>query len=107
MKESSIKVLTSRYEGFGLVLIESMINGVPCISFDCPYGPSDIIQDGENGYLVENGNIQELADRICYLIENEEVRKTMGQKARLSAMRYAPENIMPVWIKLFNDIIKS
>ena len=106
-KENSIFILPSRYEGFGLVLIEAMTNGVPCISFDCPYGPSDIIKDGENGFLIPNGDIQAMADKICYLMENDEIRKEMGRKAHLSAMRYAPENIMPMWEKLFNEIVKS
>ena len=107
MRESSIFVFPSRYEGFGLVLIESMINGVPCISFDCPYGPSEIIKNGHDGFLIPNGNIQAMADKICYLIENENVRKEMGKKARHSAMRYAPENIMPLWDKLFNEIVNQ
>ena len=107
MQESSIYALSSRYEGFGLVLIEAMTNGLPCVSFDCPYGPSDIINDGEDGFLVPNGDIQAMADKICYLIENEEARKEMGRKAHHSAMRYAPENIMPMWEKLFNEIVKS
>ena len=107
MQESSILVFPSRYEGFGLVLIEAMINGVPCISFDCPYGPSDIIDNGNDGYLIPNDNIQKMVDKICYLIENEEIRKEMGKKARKSAMRYAPENIMPLWDKLFNEIVNQ
>ena len=106
MQESSIFVFPSRYEGFGLVLIEAMINGLPCISFDCPYGPSEIIKNGHDGFLIPNGNIQAMADKICYLIENENVRKEMGKKARHSAMRYAPENIMPLWEKLFNELVK-
>lgn len=106
MQNSSIFVLTSRYEGFGLVLIEAMTNGIPCVSFNCPYGPSDIITDGEDGFLVPNGDIKAMADKICYLIENEELRKEMGRKAHQSAMRYAPENIMPMWEKLFNEIVK-
>lgn len=103
MQESSIFVFPSRYEGFGLVLIEAMINGLPCISFDCPYGPSEIIKSGNDGFLIPNGNIQAMADKICFLIENENVRKEMGEKARKSAMRYTPENIMLLWNNLFNE----
>jgi len=106
MHNSSIFAFPSRYEGFGLVLIEAMTNGIPCVSFNCPYGPSDIITDGEDAFLVPNGDIQAMADKICYLIENEELRKEMGRKAHQSAMRYAPENIMPMWKKLFNEIVK-
>lgn len=107
MRDSSIFAFSSRYEGFGLVLIEAMANGVPCVSFDCPYGPSDIIEDGKDGFLIPNGNIQAMADKICWLIENEEARKEMGRNAHQSAIRYAPENIMPMWEKLFNEIVKS
>lgn len=107
MQDSSILVFSSRCEGFGLVLIEAMTNGLPCVSFDCPYGPSDIITDGEDGFLIHNGDIQAMTDKICYLIENENIRKQMGQKAHQSAMRYAPENIMPMWDNFFNEIIKS
>ena len=107
MQESSIFVFPSRYEGFGLVLIEAMINGVPCISFDCPYGPSDIINNGNDGFLIPNGNIQAMADKICYLIKNEEIRIKMGKKAHQSAMRYSPGNIMPLWDKLFNEIVNQ
>ena len=103
MQESSIFVFPSRYEGFGLVLIEAMINGLPCISFDCPYGPSEIIKSGNDGFLIPNGNIQAMADKICFLIENENVRKEMGEKARKSVMRYTPENIMLLWNNLFNE----
>lgn len=105
-KNSSIFVLPSYYEGFGLVLIEAMASGIPCISFDCPFGPSEIINNGKDGFIIPNGNLQAMADKICYLMENENVRKEMGKKACQSAMRYAPENIMPLWEKLFNELVK-
>ena len=63
---SSILALSSNYEGFGLVLIEAMSLGVPCVSFDCPFGPSEIIRNQEDGLLVKNGDIQGFANAICH-----------------------------------------
>lgn len=99
--ESSIFVLSSRYEGFGLVLVEAMATGLPVVSFRCPCGPEDIVTNGEDGILVENGNTEKLAESICYLIENEEVRKNMGLKGVVSAQRFREERIMQKWIDLF------
>lgn len=102
--ESSIFVLSSRYEGFGMVIIEAMACGVPPVSFACPCGPKDIIRDGIDGLLVENGNIEQLADQICYLIEHEDVRKRMGQMAREHVIRFKIEQIGKQWEKLFEEI---
>ena len=103
--QSSIFVLSSRYEGFGLVLVEAMQCGVPCISFDCPHGPSDIIDNGINGILVKNGDIEEFANAILKLIDDEELRIKMGKAAIEKAKDYLPETIMPQWIELFNNLV--
>ncbi len=106
-KEASIYVMSSRYEGFGMVLTEAMTYGVPCVSFDCPYGPSDIIENNVNGILVENNNIEALANGILFLINNEAARKEMGGKAKESTVRYLPVKIASKWDDLFKNLISS
>lgn len=104
---SSIFTLSSHYEGFALVMLEAMGCGLPCISFDCPNGPSEVIKNDKNGILIENGNIEEFAKAICHLIENKEKRAALGAKAKEEIKRYAPENIMPLWEELFNKLSRK
>lgn len=102
--KSSIFVLSSRFEGFGLVLAEAMSCGLPCVSFDCPYGPRDILTDGEDGLLVENGNVEALSKAIERLIADENLRQSMGEKAIINVARYDSSNIMNRWEKLFSSL---
>lgn len=104
---SSIFILSSRFEGFGLVLAEAMSVGLASIAFSCPCGPKDIIHNGEDGILCENGNIEALAAGICRLIEDEQLRKDMGQKAAQSIQRYSLDNIMHQWNDLLQEICKT
>lgn len=103
--ESSIYVLSSRFEGFGMVLIEAMACGLPCVSFNCPHGPADIITDHEDGYLVSSGDIKTLSDRIMELIEDENKRQRMGERARKNVKRYMPEQIIGKWDTLFKELV--
>lgn len=102
--KSSIYVMSSRYEGFGLVLTEAMSCGLPCIAFDCPYGPREIIRDGQDGILVEDGNIQALTHEIEYLMSNVSIRQLMGNMAIKNISRYEPKAIMEQWYQLFENI---
>ena len=104
--ESSICVLSSRYEGFSLVILEAMACGVPVVSFDCPHGPRNIIKHEEDGLFVENLNYRALAYGLCQLIENEELRKRFGSNARKNIRRFSQDTIMSQWDSLFHKFIK-
>jgi len=105
--DSSIFVMSSRYEAFPMVLLEAMACGVPCVSFDCPHGPRNIIRNGEDGLLVEYLNPQALADGICRLIEDEALRKQLGAKARQNIQRFSQSVVMHQWTELFDTLISQ
>lgn len=104
--DSSILLITSVYEPFGLIMPEAMSCGLPVVAFDCPYGPKEIITDGKDGFLVKNRDIDAFALRVCQLIENEELRQQMGKNAVQKAQRYSTSNIMPMWKELFETLKK-
>jgi glycosyltransferase involved in cell wall biosynthesis len=106
-QQSEFYVLSSRYEGFPLVLNETMSCGIPCIAFRCKYGPEDIIVDGGNGLLVEKENIKELAKKILWMIEHIDERFRMGKTARETALRYKKSEIMRLWTDMFEKIGKA
>ena len=105
--ESSICVLSSRYEGFSLVILEAMACGVPVVSFDCPYGPRNIIKNGKDGLLIDYLNYQALADGICKLIENDGLRIQLGVNARKNVLRFSKDSIMEQWEKLFHKLVND
>lgn len=102
---SAFSVLASRYEGFGMVITEAMACGIPVVAFDCPCGPRDIIRDGEDGFLVKDGDIEALANRICWLMEQEDQRKQMGRQARLNVKRFSIEQVARQWDSLFRSVV--
>ncbi len=104
-KESSMLLMTSKFEPFGLVMPEAMSCGLPVVAFDCPYGPAEIITDGEDGFLIKNRDIHAFADKVCRLIENPPLRKEMGKQAIISSQRFSPEKIMPMWKQLFESMV--
>ena len=101
---SSFSVLSSRFEGFGMVITEAMACGLPVVAFDCPWGPRSIITDGEDGILVENGNVTQLSEKIIYMIEHPEVRMRMGANAVEKAERYKMEHLAKEWQQLFESL---
>lgn len=101
----SIFVLSSRAEGFGLVLVEAASCGLPLVSFDCPSGPSELVLNGKNGFLVDKvGDVSEMARCICNLIEDEELRKKMGVEAQEFSKLFHIENTVPQWNALFASV---
>ena len=106
-ENSSISVCSSRFEGFGLVIIEAMACGVPVVSFDCPWGPRSIIHDGKDGLLVENGNIKKLAEAIMKLIIDNELRTNMGKNAKNNVQRFSIEAIAEKWKRVFEEVVDS
>lgn len=101
---SSIIVMTSHYEGFGMVLVEAMAYGVPAIAFDCKCGPKDIIRQGENGLLVRDGDIEGLAQAMQRLMDDEPLRMRMGEEAKKVVDTYSEEAVMSQWTALFESL---
>ena len=102
-RESSILVSTSLFEPFGLVLPEAMSCGVPVIAYNCLFGPSSIVTDGKDGFLVANGDHQAFSDRLCLLMSDDTLRKEMGQRAIKTSLRFSANTIMPLWNQLLKE----
>lgn len=103
---ASLYVMSSRYEGLPMVLIEAMSYGLPIVSFACPCGPRDIISD-DFGTLVQPGNIQQLADALITWMSNDIKRKMGGQAARVSVQRFLENNVMKQWEELFDSLLEQ
>lgn len=106
-KKAAMFVLTSRYEGFGLVLTEAKNVGLPCVSFRCPCGPVEIIEDGVNGYLVDCFNVKNMAEKINELIENTEKRKEFSNMALVGTEKFDLSTISSQWKELLIDVMKE
>ena len=104
---SSVLLMTSVYEPFGLVLPEAMGCGLPVVAFDCPYGPADIITDGVDGFLIKERCVDEFVQQVDQLICSYDLRRQMGQAGIVFSQRYQPSRIMPMWKELFESLIQS
>lgn len=100
-KRSEMLVLCSEHEAYSLVLVEAMSCGVPCISMDCPYGPREIIKNGFNGLLAKDGDVEDLASKMEWLITHDVERRKMGINARNFAETRSLAVIMKEWVKLY------
>jgi glycosyltransferase involved in cell wall biosynthesis len=87
-----------------MVLIEAMRNGLPAVSTDCPYGPADIIKDGENGFLVPRDDDEAFVRAVSTLIEKPLLRESMGEKARDMSARYSKHNVIEIWKHFWQSI---
>lgn len=104
MRQSSIFTLTSRFEGFSLALLEAMGCGLPVVSYACPCGPKDIVTNGVDGFLVTMGDEADLAECVCRLIEDKQLRIRFGTAAKEFAQSYCFEKVTIMWMNLFQEL---
>ncbi len=101
---SSIFVMTSRYEGLPMVLLEAQACGLPIVSFACQCGPRDVIHDGEDGFLIEGRDEDRFAQRLLQLMDDEGLRRRMGEHAATHSEAFSEARIMQQWEQLFSSI---
>lgn len=103
---AAVFVLPSRFEGFPNALIEAMQNGCAVLASDCPVGPREILAHGTDGLLFRNEDPSELASRLARLMQDDELRKSLGERARETVRKYEPDIVLPIWDRLFDDVIR-
>ena len=104
LAQGSVFALSSRFEGFGIVVVEAMSKGLAVVSFDCPRGPGEIIDDGRDGVLVPAGDVDALSRALLEVVGDEEQRRALGTAAVESARRYDPATVGAGWAALLDDL---
>ncbi|MBR6012847.1 MAG: glycosyltransferase [Selenomonadaceae bacterium] len=102
---AALSLCTSKFEGFSMSNQESLQLGCPVVSFDCNYGPSDMIIDGVNGFLVKPGDVETMAQKIILILQNPELRQTLSKNAPDTVQKYAPPVVAKKWANLFSDLL--
>lgn len=106
-RKSKFLVMSSHYEGFPMVMIEAMSQGLPVVSFDFKCGPKDIIQEGLNGMIVPDGNVYALANTMIRMMRNTQARENMAKEAMKVTERFSEDKIMKMWTDLFNNLYRA
>ena len=106
MAQASVYALSSRFEGFPLVLVEAMSKGMACVAFDCPTGPADIIDDHRNGLLVPAKDVEALSAALLEMVEDEELRRRCGDAALETARDYTMAAIGPKWDEMLQALLQ-
>jgi glycosyltransferase involved in cell wall biosynthesis len=107
LENAAIYAMTSRFEGFPMVLVEAMSKGVPAVSFDCPRGPAEIIVDGHNGRLVPDGDLEAFRSALLQLMDDTGLRQRMAVWAAQTASAYRIEPIVARWEELFDELLQA
>lgn len=105
MEQADAFVLSSRFEGWGLVVGEAMAAGIPTVAFDCDFGPAEMIEHGRTGLLVAPGDTAALASALDQLLEDEALRSRLGPTGRESMKRFAPETVVKHWLELAEELV--
>lgn len=104
---SSVYLMTSRYEGLPMALLEAQACGVPLLSYTCKCGPRDIIEHGRNGFLIEEGDKVAFVTRLREVLSSDSLRRKMGDEAKLMSERFSETVVMQQWVKLFKEVLKE